>query len=172
MPIRPRQFLITGFDAASLFAGSDIGRPAPRQPYRAPDLSDWDRSRRVAEADARVRPETENERARRNRERRLRRARQRHASVLAGGWGHAAQQAAWEALTPGWRDALRLVAASMREGGLSDAEWSAIKAHAATIKALGPLVARAWTRLLHQHLQWRLANVRGAPNLGGYPITS
>lgn len=102
--------------------------------------------------------------------RRHERARKRWAAVLAGGWGRAAQEAAWDQVRPSWRaDLVEVRYASWSPGK----DLTAIQDLSAALNADGRYLARPWYRLLMQstcrdHDERNLGRQWG--RWGGYPI--
>jgi hypothetical protein len=99
------------------------------------------------------------------------RAERRHAEVLAGGWGRGPQEAAWDALLPGWRELVKDVGTiGDPEAGITRARRDELIGH---FQALPRYVRRPWYRLLMQTIHRFHDEAGHAPALGwwgGYPL--
>lgn len=85
-------------------------------------------------------------------QRRATRARTRRRAVLAGGYGRAAQEAAWDAALPGWREAL---AAVIHMGGADDAQRALMIKAGKVLTADNRYLAKPWHALAMQTMYRR-----------------
>lgn len=86
-------------------------------------------------------------------------------AVLAGGWGWKAQQAAWDAEWPKWREMIKAVCS----GAPFDAEQDRLSIHVSS----RPYLRRSWQRLLMQSMHRTHDQLNLAPEFGrwgGYPL--